>query len=152
MVKGGSEAPTPGWTRRKNVGQRYGDGGDMMNRIERGSSPSEEGWKPWPRWGVRRLLGFASDVGKSTSASAMLNGGGTVISESGLTSHGWLERMEIVGNRAGAAGGGMDCLALALEEKRTVEIDPVLKKCRTMGLDKEVNLCIVIWGRRDKED
>ena len=123
-----------------------------MNGREMGSSPGEGERKPWPRWWVRGLLVSGSDGATSTSTPTTYTAGSTVIREPGLTSHGGLERPKIVGNRTGASGGGMGCLSLALEEQRTVQIDPVLNKRGTMGLDKEVDLCVVIWGRRDKEN
>jgi hypothetical protein len=49
------------------------------------------------------------------------------------------------------AGGGMNCLTLALEEKRAVHVDPVLDKCRTVRLNEEVELVVISWNRRDKE-
>jgi hypothetical protein len=54
-------------------------------------------------------------------------------------------------NGARAPGRGITCLALALEEKRAVHVDPVLDKRRTMRLNEEVELVVVSWNRRDKE-
>jgi hypothetical protein len=41
---------------------------------------------------------------------------------------------------------------LTLDKQRAVGIDPVLDKCRTMGLDKKINLCIASWDWGNKID
>ena len=53
---------------------------------------------------------------------------------------------------ARSAGGGMNCLTFTLEEKRAVHVDPVLDKRGTVRLYKEVELVVISWNRRNKED
>ena len=58
---------------------------------------------------------------------------------------------EVVGDRTGSSGGGMEGIPLALEEERTVNVDPILKKSWTVGLHEGIDLRIVRYISRNKE-
>jgi hypothetical protein len=68
-----------------------------------------------------------------------------VIIEGGLTGHRFLNDVNLMSDWP--SDGGMDQVALALEEERVVQIDPILKKSRTMGLHKNVAFLIIRWSR-----
>ena len=60
--------------------------------------------------------------------------------------------VEVVSNGARAARGSMKSITFALQEERSVEMDPVLDEGRTVGLNEGVNLAVVGRSCRDKED